>query len=158
VLSASGASIPPEKTDEKIKYNNQYGINLLENAEDLISHRWFGMFDSNLAQSIPRINIQELPDRYHVEADLPGVKKEDVEIILKDDFLIINGQRKSMNEVNKEKYLRVERSNGTFYRAVLMPSGIDKDKISAELSEGVLKVDIMKNKEARHFEKKILLK
>jgi HSP20 family protein len=86
------------------------------------------------------------------------VKKEDVEIILKDDLLVISGNKKSLNESKKEKYLRVERSHGSFYRAVLIPGGIDKDNISAELTDGVLKVDFMKSKDARHTEKKILLK
>ena len=151
-------SIVPGKKNEKINYNSQYEINLSENAEDFISRRWFSMFDSGLAQSTPRMNIQETTDSYHVEAELPGVKKEDVEIILKDDLLVISGNKKSLNESKKEKYLRVERSHGSFYRAVLIPGGIDKDNISAELTDGVLKVDFMKSKDARHTEKKILLK
>jgi len=63
---------------------------------------------------------------------------------MKDDFLVIRGDKKSYVEDKKEQYHRIERSHGSFYRAVQLPKDIDREKIHAELIDGVLKVDVMK--------------
>ena len=114
--------------------------------------------DASLSSFAPMINIQESVEGYHVEAELPGVNKEDIEVNVKDDHLIIKGEKKSYNEERKEQYHRIERSHGSFYRAIALPSDIDKDKINAELKDGILKVDVMKSSAPMNSEKKIAIR
>lgn len=107
---------------------------------------------------VPKLNIQENEENYHFEADLPGVSKDDVEVFVKDDFLVIRGDKKMLNAEHEGQYHRRERMNGAFYRAVPMPKDIDINQINAELKDGVLIVDIKKSDDIRHLEKKISIK
>lgn len=135
----------------------------IENELSLKDEFWQPNFDelldSKLSKHYPRMNIQDSPDSYHIEAELPGVKKDEVEIKLKDDYLVISGEKKSTREELKKEYRRIERESGSFYRAISVPRNIDKDKITAELKDGILKVDMAKLKGmAPTSEKKILIK
>lgn len=104
---------------------------------------------------VPRLNFQETPEGYHLEADLPGVTKEDVEIMIKGDFLVIRGEKKMLTSDQAGQFHRKERLNGGFYRAIPMPKDIDKDQINAELRDGVLLVNIKKTENIHHAEKRI---
>lgn len=108
-------------------------------------NRGSDFYDSSLTSLSPLVNIEETKEGYHVEAELPGVKKEDVEVSIKDDYLVIKGEKRSFNEEKKDQYHRVERSHGSFYRTIALPGDIDKDQINAELKDGVLNLDIMKS-------------
>lgn len=104
---------------------------------------------------VPRINMQETENGYHLEADLPGVNKDDVEIVVKANFLVIRGNKKVRDDEREAQYHQRERLNGPFYRAVPMPKDIDKDQINAELRDGVLQIDIKKSENILHAEKRI---
>jgi HSP20 family protein len=147
--------------DKTVPIKNEGGridSDMIRSIDELINRRWPDLFDMGLSAYAPRMNIQETPDSYQIEAELPGVKKEDIKIALKDDFLVISGEKKSMNEEKKDQYRRLERSQGSFYRTVSIPRDVDKNKISAELSDGILKIDIGKTKDSQHLEKKIIIK
>lgn len=127
--------------------------------DELFDHRLADLLDLRLASNFPRMNIQELENAYQVEAELPGVKKEDIEIKFKDDYLVISGEKKSMLEETKNQYRRIERTSGFFTRAVSIPRNIDKDKVTAELKDGILKIDMPKSKNGpESVEKKIPIK
>ena len=154
-------------------YNSAYAISLKERTpkienkttemilktgiDELFDHQWPDISYGKLSDLYPKINIQELNDSYHVEAELLGVKKDEVELKLKDDFLVISGEKKSYKEEIKDQYRRIERSNGSFYRSISLPRDIDRNKISAELSDGLLKVDIAKTRGVKKTEEKKIL-
>lgn len=96
-----------------------------------------------------KMNMLESGDAYHIDAELPGVKKEDIQINLKGDSLVISGEKKSYLEEKKNNYSLVERSNGKFTRSITLPSDVDKNKITSKLEDGVLKIDIGKEKNMR---------
>lgn len=166
IISSSESAVAMGSKDSKVPVKKEGGTmksdtsayDLLSNIDELMSRRWPDLFDAGLASYAPRMNIQESADSYHIEAELPGVKKEDVQVVLKDDYLVISGEKRSIKEDEKDQYRRIERSHGSFYRTVSIPRDVDREKITAELADGVLKVDIMKSKEAPHSVKKILLK
>jgi HSP20 family protein len=148
----------PKKIHDESK-NKQTDDAILPGFDELMDHDWSDLLNSRFSNNFPRMNIQESKDSYHIEAELPGVKKEEVEIKLKDDYLVISGEKKSIKEEVKNQYRRIERSNGSFYRAVSIPKDIDKDKITAELKDGILNIDIGKTKAIHEtMEKKILIK
>lgn len=133
---------------------NEY--DLFKEFEDMFNRN---LVANNLEMSLPKVpmhlNIQESKEGYHIEAELPGVKKEEVEISMKDDVLIIKGEKRSFNEERKDQYHRVERSHGSFYRSIQMPKDVDREKINAELKDGILKVDIMKSSIKESGDRKI---
>ena len=92
----------------------------------------------------PVINTREGEYAYHVEADLPGVKKEDISVDTKDNVLTISGERKHKEEVKKDDYYKLESSYGKFQRSFTLPEGVDTENIQASCENGVLEVTIPK--------------
>ncbi len=92
----------------------------------------------------PAINTREGEAAYHVEVDLPGMKKEDIDISVEDNTLIISGERKVKEEIKEENYYKVESSFGTFSRSFSLPDDADIEQIHAESADGVLEVIVPK--------------
>jgi HSP20 family protein len=84
-----------------------------------------------------------------VKAELPGLKKEDVQVEIEGDDLIIRGQSKAESEVKQEDYYRTERTFGSFYRRMQLPLGVTAEQIEANLTDGVLEVHIPVPAEAK---------
>jgi len=79
-----------------------------------------------------------------VKAELPGMKREDINVKLVDNTITISGEKKSEEKVERKDYLRLERSHGAFRRTLTLPEGIDESKAKASFHEGVLEVRIPK--------------
>lgn len=96
----------------------------------------------------PRVDIYETEDSYVVRADLPGIKKEDIEIDLKDNTLVVRGEKKFNGKSDKHNYVRVERKYGKFVRNFRLSDNVDRGKIKANYKDGVLEINISKREEA----------
>ena len=96
--------------------------------------------ESELGGFPPVVNTREGEFAYHVDADLPGVKKEDIKVDVKDNVLTISGERHHKEELNEENYHRVETSFGKFERSFTLPKGADAENITASNKDGVLEV------------------
>lgn len=92
----------------------------------------------------PSCNISEDESAYHVEADLPQVKKEDIKVELKDSLLSLSGERKEDKEQRGNRIHRVESSYGTFLRRFTLPVDIDEANAQAEFKDGVLRITVPK--------------
>ncbi len=90
----------------------------------------------------PSVDVYEKNGELVVKAELPGVKKEDIEVLLEDGDLVIRGERKAEREVKEEDYYRMERLYGSFYRRLPLPDEAQADKIQANYTDGVLEVRI----------------
>jgi HSP20 family protein len=90
----------------------------------------------------PQIETFQRGDRFVVRADLPGMKKDDVNIELTDDSLVIEGERREEREEDREGYYRSERSYGSFYRVVPLPEGAISESAKANFTNGVLEVTV----------------
>lgn len=93
---------------------------------------------------IPTVNTRDDENAYHVEVDLPGVKKEDITVDVKDNVLTIKGTRESRTETKDENYFKMESEYGNFERSFLLPENTDSENIHAESENGVLEVTIPK--------------
>ncbi len=113
---------------------------------------------SSLSGFTPVVNTREGEFAYHVDADLPGVKKEDIKISVKGNMITISGERRDKKEVKKEDYHRVETSFGKFERSFTLPEGADVENITASNEDGVLEVVIPKLKSETEKVKKIEVK
>lgn len=96
---------------------------------------------------IPPVDLHETPGAYVITAELPGLKREDLEIHLHDGTLTLSGVRRA-RAVACEQYHRVERGHGSFSRTFQLPVPVDADRILADLSDGVLTVTCPKTNDA----------
>ncbi len=97
----------------------------------------------------PAVEVFEKEDKYVVRADLPGVKEEDIGVSIEGDTLTIKGEKKSESEIKEESYYCCERSYGSFYRSIALPSMVDAKKIEASYEDGVLEVSLPKAAEVK---------
>ena len=93
-----------------------------------------------------------------VSVELPGIDQKDVDVSLTDSALTIKGEKKSEQEESKKGYHLLERSYGSFYRSIPLPSGVDADKAAAQFKNGVLTVTLPKTEEALSRVRKIEVK
>jgi HSP20 family protein len=98
---------------------------------------------------VPAVNTRETENAYHLEVDLPGVKKEDIKVDIEEDKLVISGEKKLKNELKEDNYYKVESYYGTFKRSFAIPKEADVENIHAELKDGVLEVVIPKMEQAK---------
>lgn len=101
-------------------------------------------FNDGLSDFTPTVNTSEGEFAYHIDADLPGVNKEDINIDVHDGILTISGHRDKKEEIKEKDFYKVETSFGKFQRSFTLPSGIDSENISASTDNGVLAITIPK--------------
>lgn len=106
----------------------------------------------------PLVEMFDRKDEILLRADLPGVKKEDVHVSITGDVLSIEGERKAEEEVKEEDYYCCERAYGRFYREVLLPAGVQKEKIDSEYKEGILEIHMPKAEEVKPKEIEVKVK
>ena len=92
----------------------------------------------------PAIEVFEKEDKFMVKAELPGVNEDDVDVSVVGDTLTIKGERKAESEVKEEDYYCCERSYGSFFRSIALPSSVDAQKIGASYEDGILEVSLPK--------------
>ena len=95
-------------------------------------------------QWAPSVDIKEEADRYVIYADLPGVAMKDVEVSLEKGVLTLKGERSAETKEEKDDYVRVERSRGSFYRRFSLPESADAERVQAKGKDGVLEIVIPK--------------
>jgi HSP20 family protein len=96
----------------------------------------------------PAVDLREEDKRFVIEVDLPGVKKEDIQIQLENNLLTIRGERRFESETKKEHYHRIERAYGKFLRSFTLPTRVEAGKINATQRDGILEVVIPKAEES----------
>ncbi len=100
---------------------------------------------SNVASHLPFANLaKKKSGDFHIEVDLPGVKKEDISVKIDDNILTVTGVREMKKEVRKDDYYLLESSFGRFERSFSVPDGIDTETISAAYHDGRLVIDLEK--------------
>ena len=109
--------------------------------------------NSSISAFTPQVNTREGEFAYHIDVDLPGVNKEDINIDIKDSKLTISGQRDIKKEIKEEDYYKVETSFGKFQRVFTLPDNIDTENISASSDNGVLEVVIPKIEKDKDIKK-----
>ena len=97
----------------------------------------------------PLVDISEDDKEYLIKAELPEVKKEDVKVTAEEGTLIIMGERKFEKEEKGKKYHRVERAYGSFGRSFALPADASPAKVTAEFTDGVLTVHLVKDEKAK---------
>ena len=104
--------------------------------------------DTGLMEWRPMVDTYEKDDAIIVNAELPGVKKDDISIDVKNNILTISGERKDEEDVNEDNFFRKERFYGKFQRSFTLPENVDPDQVDAAYKDGVLEVKIPKTEES----------
>ena len=115
---------------------------------DEMARSW-GEEPTELGTWAPSVNIYEKNGDIMVEAELPGVKKDDIVIRVENGVMTLKGERKEQYEVKKENFYRQERFTGTFMRSFQLPSNVVPDKIDATFKDGVLFLKVPRLEEAK---------
>ena len=104
---------------------------------------------------VPSADLVDRNDHFELRAELPGVKKEDIDISVDGSTVRLTGEMKKETEEKEEDYYCCERSYGSFGRVFRLPVEIEEDKVEARLKEGVLEVKLPKKSPKKSEEKKI---
>jgi HSP20 family protein len=120
--------------------------------------RWFGDFSPGAFQ--PRVDVVDDGDALRVTAELPGMQRQDVEVLLEDDYLVLRGEKKleKKGEDKEKGCYHVERAFGSFQRIIPLPEGVDTERAEAKFENGTLTIRLPKAAAARATERKLEIK
>jgi len=97
----------------------------------------------------PAIDIYDNRDNILVKADIPGLSKNEIEVSVHNDTLVIRGEKKREEKIKEDEFVRTERFYGSFHRAVTLPSAVDADQVKAVYNNGVLELTLPKREEVK---------
>ncbi|MBI3440444.1 MAG: Hsp20/alpha crystallin family protein [Proteobacteria bacterium] len=110
------------------------------------------------ATTIPAVNIAENGNSFRIEAELPGMPPESIDVSVSGNMLTIKGEKKEEKEEKDENYIRRESSYGSVYRQIILPEAANGEKADASFKNGVLTVTVPKKAEAVQQSKKLQIK
>lgn len=113
--------------------------------------RWGGYTggDDAYGSWIPPVDIFERGDDLVIRAEMPGLRREDIDVRVEENTLVLTGERKSEHEVEEGKAYRMERTFGACNRRFALPTTVDPTKIRARYQDGVLEIVLPKAEEAK---------
>ncbi len=97
----------------------------------------------------PAVDVIDNKDGVVVKVELPGIRKDDINVSIENNVLTVQGEKKPELENPEADVLRSERYYGSFYRAFTLPSSVDAQKVSAKFENGVLELSVLKKEEAK---------
>ena len=104
---------------------------------------------SALEPQLPKVDVIERDKEVLVRAEVPGMKREDLDVSVSDSTVTIKGQSRRESETEEGDYYRCEITRGAFARTLALPSEVDADKVQAKFADGILEVTLPKVKQAR---------
>ncbi len=105
--------------------------------------------NSSTGTSIPKVNIYETDNEFHVEMAAPGMTKDDFKVELDNNMLTISSQKETKDEEDNKNYQRREYSFQSFVRTFHLPDSAEAEKINAKYADGILNLVIPKKEEAK---------
>jgi len=128
-------------------------LSLLRNEIDRLFDSPLNALSSDSQQFLsgwaPAVDLHEDRDHLVLRAELPGMKKEDIDISLHGDVLTLSGERKEEKEYEQAETYRSERFLGKFQRTFTLPVAVDASKVQASYKDGILTVHLPKSEEAK---------
>jgi len=128
--------------------------NLRNELDRLFEFSWPSRDSGLFGGWSPALDVYDSKDAFEVTCELPGMKKEDIDISVNEGILTISGERKQELEQQEGQTFRSERYFGKFQRSVTLPAAVNAEKVTASYKDGVLRVALPKAEEAkaRHIE------
>jgi HSP20 family protein len=116
--------------------------------DDFINRRWARPF-GELAESLPSVDVIDRDDEVVVRAEVPGYKKEEIEVSVSNSTLTLKGETKSEEKEETGDYYRCEISRGSFTRTIALPAAVDEAKARASMKDGMLELTLPKLEKAK---------
>ena len=123
-----------------------------QNIFDLFDEMWrqpFWGMEQFTTGFVPAVEVSEKEDEIVVRAEIPGLDTKDLYVAIENNYLVIKGEKKREKKMEKENFVHMECSYGSFYRTIPLTSEVDKDKIKATYKKGVLTITLPKVESAR---------
>ena len=105
--------------------------------------------DSSHGDWSPAVDIRESENAILVSVEVPGMKKDDINISIQNNILAIKGEKVKNVEHENDNYHRSERAYGSFQRSFSLPTSVDPNKVKASYKEGVLTIELLKKEDAK---------
>lgn len=115
----------------------------IETAFAQLIHQPWGRSESPRGWQ-PAVDLYETDETYVLEADLPGVSREDIELRVEDSRVVLRGHRRSVRVSQSERGVRIERAHGDFERAITLDRPVDPDRVEVSCDQGILRVRLPK--------------
>ncbi len=132
---------------------NWSALDRLTDLRDDINRLFDGSFDGGTSDVFntwaPALDLYEDKDNLVLTAELPGLKKDDIDISLRDNVITISGERKNEKKYEDSETSRSERFFGRFTRSLALPKTVDANKVKAAYKDGILTVTLPKAEEAK---------
>jgi HSP20 family protein len=90
------------------------------------------------------VDVSETDNEVLVKAEMPGFEPKDIDLTLRDNILLLKGEKKQEKEEKGENYVRTERSYGSFSRSIALPAEVAEDKVQAKYDKGILSIRLPK--------------
>ncbi|MDZ7316023.1 MAG: Hsp20/alpha crystallin family protein [candidate division KSB1 bacterium] len=127
-------------------------LNTLQREMNRMFESFFRDFEEESGGELawyPSIDVKETNDKVEVFAELPGMRKEDIKVSVRDNVLQISGEKKREEEEKDANYHRIERVYGTFSRTITLPAHVEIGKVEAYFKDGVLRLTLPKAEEEK---------
>ena len=127
-----------------IRWDPFRDLSTLHREIDSLFRRTFGSFGETESEATllmsPKLNAFVKDNVYHVEAELPGMNRDDLDVNIEGNILTLRGERKLSKETKEEDFLLRESQYGSFLRRLTLPDGVDSDKVQAKYDNGILMI------------------
>ncbi len=129
-----------EQRATRLSRASLFPLSVMEGIDQLFGRRtpWRTALSRAGILRMPPVDVYEEGEAVVVKAELPGLKKEEVDIQIAGDVVTISGKKEKEEKVEKKDYYRYERESGSFSRSVALPAKVQAEKATAELKDGVL--------------------
>ena len=134
---------------ELVRWEPFAGFGNLRSVFDLFDERADRAARPTLSKWHPAVDVLESKDSYLVRAELPGMKKEDIKVEVKDGTLVLSGESKSEKPAEGVEYRHVERVAAKFWRSFSLPETAKQDGIEATYKDGILEIRVPKVEQAK---------
>ena len=136
LMNASPVRPSPELNDMRRKFE--------EDVIKPVMRSIYGHIPEEQKGWAPPVDVIEKSDSFVVKVELPGMRQEDIDVSVSDDTVTIKGERKPESGVKDEDYDRSEINYGSFYRSVVLPSGVDTKNMEAVYEDGILRITLQR--------------
>ena len=133
---------------------------MMERLDELFMERWAAFWPTlriaeELLPRVPPVDVYEEGNEVVLKAELPGMKKEEIEIHVTGAVVTFSGKKEKTEKLEKKDYHRFERTTGAFTRTVMLPAEVELEKVTAKYENGVLEIRAPKAAPAKPAERKI---
>ena len=125
--------------------------NPIHEMDELFHNRLASVLGGERVQSVawsPVVDIEETELNYLIRAELPGLSKKKVKVVVEDGVLTLSGERDLERKVEGKTFHHIERSHGTFTRSFTLPENAEAESVSANYKDGLLEIRVAKSEEA----------